>query len=648
MSSPASALALCATCGEETSFVCAACLKTHFCSRPCAAKAWAGHRAACADFSALAALPDEALAPLPLAAPLASMEPAAGAGGGAYEHPGSGFACAVCGKADAAVCARCRQVGYCGTEHQRKDWPAHKTVCRKGEFGVVPVQTWEQRMLAEAHAAAPASRAATAALPPIPGWKSFCNGAPPTQIMRTWRKAAEGGHAEAQKLLGDSYFLGIAGVAHDFEAAAAWSPKQQHRVTPAPSSTSASSTRAAQASRKTSKRRLRGTPRRRRKVILKRLRAGTPASLAPPPPPPPPRAVEALQALSQSGKKASHLKESFRAARSLRVKSAECGAGRAAKVLSLRVRRVATLLACCHWWHFTLHTPVCATLAMPLPALIPSLISAVSALFSLATLPFRLVLSLLSAASSALTPYAEPLAVPLIEAGVLPDWLVRMGIRALLAAQLRAAAAAAPTPAAAAAAKMAYVRDLRSRGVAERTASANEQHYEVPAAFYDLCLGPWKKYSCGIWPPAGAGGAAGAAGLAASEEAAFELVVERARLADAGPLRILDMGCGWGSATLYIATRFPQHALVAVSNSRACGGAARERRGRGERPRAAAAAAAAAAATCAPAAPRPARRLAKGVHRGAGARARAGQRHRHHRRHQRVRGAGQVRPRRVH
>jgi len=98
-------------------------------------------------------------------------------------------------------------------------------VCRKGEFGVVPVQTWEQRMLAEAHAAAPASRAATAALPPIPGWKSFCNGAPPTKIMRTWRKAAEGGHAEAQKLLGDSYFLGIAGVAHDFEAAAAWYAK---------------------------------------------------------------------------------------------------------------------------------------------------------------------------------------------------------------------------------------------------------------------------------------------------------------------------------------------------------------------------------------------------------------------------------------
>ena len=85
------------------------------------------------------------------------MEPAAGAGAGSSrpaEFAGSGFACAVCGSSNAAVCARCRLVGYCGVEHQRKDWPTHKAVCRKGEFSVVPVQSWEQRMLAEAAAAA--------------------------------------------------------------------------------------------------------------------------------------------------------------------------------------------------------------------------------------------------------------------------------------------------------------------------------------------------------------------------------------------------------------------------------------------------------------------------------------------------------------
>ena len=173
MSSPASVPPACATCGASTPLVCASCLKTSFCSPACAAGAWAGHRAACAEFSVLAELPDEALAPVPPAAPLASTEPAAGAGAGAPAFAGSGFDCAVCGSSNAAVCGRCRLVGYCGAAHQRKDWPAHKAVCRKGEFGVVPVLSWEQRVLAEALAAAPASFAATAALPPIPFWNIF-------------------------------------------------------------------------------------------------------------------------------------------------------------------------------------------------------------------------------------------------------------------------------------------------------------------------------------------------------------------------------------------------------------------------------------------------------------------------------------------
>jgi TPR repeat protein len=152
------------------------------------------------------------------------MEPAADAGAGAPAFAGSGFACAVCGSSNAAVCARCRLVGYCGAEHQRKDWPAHKAVCRKGEFGVVPVQSWEQRMLAEAAAAAPASLAATAALPPISHWNVERDGAPPTKIMRAWLKAAEGGHANAQFMLGHCFYDGK-GVAKDFKAAAEWYAK---------------------------------------------------------------------------------------------------------------------------------------------------------------------------------------------------------------------------------------------------------------------------------------------------------------------------------------------------------------------------------------------------------------------------------------
>jgi TPR repeat protein len=224
MSSAAPFSSPCSSCGASTSLVCAVCLKAHFCSRPCAAKAWPGHRAACAEFAVLAAQPDDALAPVPQAAPLASMKPAVGAGTGAWEHPGTGFACAVCGKTDAAVCARCRLVGYCGAEHQRKDWPAHKAVCRKGEFGVVPVLSWEQRMLAEAAAAAPASLAATFALPPIPSWNITRDGAPPTKIMRSWLKAAEGGHSMAQYALGVCYNCGK-GVTVDHKAAAAWFAK---------------------------------------------------------------------------------------------------------------------------------------------------------------------------------------------------------------------------------------------------------------------------------------------------------------------------------------------------------------------------------------------------------------------------------------
>ncbi len=183
--------------------------------------AWAGHRAACAEFSVLPALPEEAMVPVPPAAPLASMERATGEDAPEYSPAGTGFECAVCGKSDAAVCARCRLVGYCGAEHQRKDWKAHSRVCRKGEFGVVPVQTWEQRMLAEAYAAAPASLAAAAALSPIPEWDFARNGAPSAKVLKAWRKAAEGGHSEAQSQLGFCYMDGK-GVVKDSVVAAKW------------------------------------------------------------------------------------------------------------------------------------------------------------------------------------------------------------------------------------------------------------------------------------------------------------------------------------------------------------------------------------------------------------------------------------------
>ena len=145
--------------------------------------------------------------------------PAGGAGGAGCA--GSGFSCAVCGAANAAVCARCRLVGYCGVEHQRKDWKAHKSVCRPGEFGMVaagaPALGWEQRALAAAAAEAPASLAAAAALPPYPEW-DVRRGPPPAPVLAAWRELAGGGHSRAQNALGSYY----AECARDDASAVVW------------------------------------------------------------------------------------------------------------------------------------------------------------------------------------------------------------------------------------------------------------------------------------------------------------------------------------------------------------------------------------------------------------------------------------------
>lgn len=116
-------------------------------------------------------------------------------------------------------------------------------------------------------------------------------------------------------------------------------------------------------------------------------------------------------------------------------------------------------------------------------------------------------------------------------------------------------------------AKMAYVADLHTRVLAEKTEDANEQHYEVPAEFYEFVMGRYKKYSCGIWPEGqSTSGRVLRSGLDASEAAALELVCERAELTDSG-LKVLDMGCGWGSFTLYAAAKYPSNSFVSVSNS---------------------------------------------------------------------------------
>ena len=144
----------------------------------------------------------------------------------------------------------------------------------------------------------------------------------------------------------------------------------------------------------------------------------------------------------------------------------------------------------------------------------------------------------------------------LLERDQLPDPLIRAGIRRLLAARLREEDRGDPE--AQQAHLMRLVEQLRQSPVAIETHAANEQHYEVPSEFFQLVLGRHLKYSSCYFDP-------GVTSLDAAEARMLALTCERARLADGD--RILELGCGWGSLTLWMAERYPNARITAVSNS---------------------------------------------------------------------------------
>jgi cyclopropane-fatty-acyl-phospholipid synthase len=145
----------------------------------------------------------------------------------------------------------------------------------------------------------------------------------------------------------------------------------------------------------------------------------------------------------------------------------------------------------------------------------------------------------------------------LIESNAIPDSLIRLGIRKLLAGTIREHTK--PNIVAQRAAHLAYVADLKTRGIAEQTADANVQHYEVPTKFYQFCLGKRLKYSSGLWTDS-------VSSLDQAEEAMLALSCQRAELADGQ--RILELGCGWGSLSLWMAEKYPHAKITGVSNSR--------------------------------------------------------------------------------
>ncbi len=135
--------------------------------------------------------------------------------------------------------------------------------------------------------------------------------------------------------------------------------------------------------------------------------------------------------------------------------------------------------------------------------------------------------------------------------------MVRAGIRRICAARLHEQSAGGVDSRKERARQ--FLAELDRSPIAIETKAANEQHYEVPADFYRMTLGPHLKYSCAFWPE-------GIDTLAQAEEAMLDLYCRRARIKDGQS--VLELGCGWGSLSLYLARRFPASRIVGVSNSR--------------------------------------------------------------------------------
>lgn len=142
------------------------------------------------------------------------------------------------------------------------------------------------------------------------------------------------------------------------------------------------------------------------------------------------------------------------------------------------------------------------------------------------------------------------------EADVVPDRVTRFGIRRLLKSRLFALNANNIEQVALH--KQAFIRAMNHSPVAVQTEAANTQHYELPAAFFDKVLGTQRKYSCGYWEDS-------TASLDEAEENALSLSCAHADLQDGQD--ILELGCGWGSLSLYMARHYPTSRITAVSNS---------------------------------------------------------------------------------
>ncbi|GAA4359215.1 cyclopropane-fatty-acyl-phospholipid synthase family protein [Kangiella marina] len=146
--------------------------------------------------------------------------------------------------------------------------------------------------------------------------------------------------------------------------------------------------------------------------------------------------------------------------------------------------------------------------------------------------------------------------INMMEAGTLPDSVIRAGIRKLCKQRLEEEHI--NDIEAQSEQYDRFLEELKSSDIAIKTDKANEQHYEVPAEFYQLSLGQYLKYSGCLWDKH-------TTDLSAAEKNMLELYTERGEFQDGQ--KVLELGCGWGSLTLYLAQKYPNSHITTLSNS---------------------------------------------------------------------------------
>ena len=143
-------------------------------------------------------------------------------------------------------------------------------------------------------------------------------------------------------------------------------------------------------------------------------------------------------------------------------------------------------------------------------------------------------------------------AASLVERTPIPDALTRLGIEYLVS-RTRRRLALLPADF-----EAKFAQEMRDYSIALNTQEANDQHYELPADFFAIVLGPRRKYSSCLYPKS-------SETLAEAEVIALEETMAHAALADGQ--RILELGCGWGSLSLSMAEKYPNARITGVSNS---------------------------------------------------------------------------------